>query len=288
MANSRPVIFIGSSKEGLRIAKALQVNLDDAADVVLWSQGVFGLSEGTLESLVEKLDDFDFAILILTPDDVAIKRGETAQLPRDNVLLELGLFMGRLGRDRCFVVYDRTKQMTLPSDLAGVTPATFQLHSSGNLVPSLGSASTQIETALAKLGRRPRETDLVYIDATTQYRVIADLLEPQTAQFFIVMHEAGVALQRENWGEYSVRWEYRNDKGEAMGRGFHSVNDMCWKLADSGLLTPDLRGNVSLSERGHAFAEWLVQSGYKVPHFWCDYGSWGTLAKPFKNIKDKE
>lgn len=288
MANNRPVIFIGSSKEGLRIAKALQVNLDDAADVVLWSQGIFGLSAGTLESLVEKLHEFDFAILVLTPDDVAITRGETAQLPRDNVLFELGLFMGRLGRDRCFVVYDRIEQMKLPSDLAGVTAATFQLHSSKDLVPSLGSASTQIETTIAKLGRRPREADLVYIDATTQYRVIADLLELQIAQFFILMHEAGIALQLGNWGEYSVRWAYCDDKGELLGRGFHSVNDMCWKLADSGLLTPNLRGNVSLSERGHAFADWLVQSGCKVPHFWCDYGSWGTQAKPFKNIGDKE
>ena len=59
MASNRPVMFIGSSKEGLPAAKALQVNLDDAADVVLWSQGIFGLSEGTLESLVERLDDFD-------------------------------------------------------------------------------------------------------------------------------------------------------------------------------------------------------------------------------------
>ena len=136
MASNRPVMFIGSSKEGLPAAKALQVNLDDAADVVLWSQGIFGLSEGTLESLVERLDDFDFAILVLTPDDVAITRGEAAQLPRDNVLLELGLFMGRLGRERCFVVYDRTKPIKLPSDLAGVTPATFQLHASGDVVPS--------------------------------------------------------------------------------------------------------------------------------------------------------
>jgi hypothetical protein len=130
-----------------------------------------------------------------------------------------------------------------------------------------GSASTQIETAITKLGRRPRETDLGYIDATTQYGVIAELLEPQTAQFLILMHEAGVALQRENWGEFSVRWEYRDDKGKGLGRGRHSVNDMCWKAADSGLLTADLRGNIKLTERGHAFADWLVQSGYKVPHF---------------------
>ena len=88
---------------------------------------MFGLSEGTLESLVKKLPGFDFAILVLTPDDVAITRGEAEQLPRDNVLFELGLFMGKLGRDRCFVVDDRSKQMKLPSDLAGVTPATFEV-----------------------------------------------------------------------------------------------------------------------------------------------------------------
>jgi hypothetical protein len=287
MENNRPVIFIGSSKEGLPVAEALQVNLDYVAEVVLWSQGVFGLSEGTLESLVKKLPGFDFAILVLTPDDVAITTsGEAEQLPRDNVLLELGLFMGKLGRDRCFVVYDRSKQMKLPSDLAGVTLAKFQLHSSGNLVSSLGSASTQIKTAIAELGRRPRETEHVYIDATTQYRVIADLLEPQLIQFFILMHETGVVLYREDWGANGVRWEYRDDKGIALGRGCHRVNDMCIKLADSGLLTADLRGNVNLTERGHVFSDWLVRSGYKTEHFWCDYGSWGTQAKPFDKIED--
>jgi predicted nucleotide-binding protein len=177
MANNRPVIFVGSSKEGLSVAEALQINLDYVAEVVLWSQGVFGLSEGTLESLVEKLPSFDFAILVLTPDDVAITSGEVEQLPRDNVLFELGLFMGSLGRDRCFIVYDRSKQIKLPSDLAGVTPAKFQLHSSGNLVSSLGSASTQVKTVIEKLGQRPRELEQLKIAATTQFRVIADLLE---------------------------------------------------------------------------------------------------------------
>jgi predicted nucleotide-binding protein len=52
---SRPIIFVGSSVEGLSYAKALQQNLDHAMQVVLWSQGVFGLSNGTLEDLVEKL-----------------------------------------------------------------------------------------------------------------------------------------------------------------------------------------------------------------------------------------
>jgi predicted nucleotide-binding protein len=83
----RPRVFIGSSREGHAIAEAIQLNLDHACEVTIWSQGVFGLGEGTLESLVEKLDSFDFAILVLTNDDVTISREEMKQSPRDNVLL---------------------------------------------------------------------------------------------------------------------------------------------------------------------------------------------------------
>ena len=72
----------------------------------------------SLESLVERLDDFDFAALILTPDDVTISRDEEMQAPRDNVLLELGLFIGAIGRERSFIVYDRGSNLKLPSDLA--------------------------------------------------------------------------------------------------------------------------------------------------------------------------
>lgn len=68
MARIRPTLFVGSSSEGLKIAKAVQVLLDQSCEVMIWSQGVFGLSEGTLESLVGSLDDFDFAALVLTPE----------------------------------------------------------------------------------------------------------------------------------------------------------------------------------------------------------------------------
>lgn len=260
--------------------------MDYSADVVLWSQGVFGLSEGTLESLVDKLPSFDFAILVLTPDDVAIVRHEVAQLPRDNVLFELGLFMGGLGRERCFIVYDRSSGIRLPSDLAGVTPATFQPHSSGDLVPALGSASTQIESTVAKLGPRSKGAEDVYIDANTQYRVIADLLEASSHQFFILMHEQGVA---DSPRRLDVVWRASGILARrAQGNGprlFSPVNDMCRKLADAGLLTQDLGATFTLTERGHAFADWLTNSGYKAEYFRCDYGTWGTRPKELEKTE---
>ncbi len=138
MARKRPSVFVGSSAEGIKIAKALQVLLDTNCEVTIWSQGVFGLSQGTLESLVLALDQFDFAILVLTPDDLVVSRDQVTSAPRDNVLFELGFFIGGLGRDRTFIVYDRTALIKLPSDLAGVTAVTFEPHSSGNLQSALG------------------------------------------------------------------------------------------------------------------------------------------------------
>jgi hypothetical protein len=165
----RPSVFIGSSSEGLRIAKAVQVLLDQTCEVTIWSQGVFGLSEGTLESLVSAAEQFDFAILVLTPDDFVESRGTTLTAPRDNVLFELGLFMGSLGRQRTFVVYDRTAKIRLPSDLAGVTPATFEPHSSGSLESALGAPTTRIEERIERLGVREAERLRALSEAATGF-----------------------------------------------------------------------------------------------------------------------
>ena len=44
----------------------------------------------------------DFAVLVLTPDDITLSRGTTIASPRDNAIFELGLFMGTNGRNRTF------------------------------------------------------------------------------------------------------------------------------------------------------------------------------------------
>ncbi len=152
---ARPTLFIGSSTEGLGIARAIQIGLEHDCEVTLWNQGAFGLGQGTLESLVRLLDRFDFAILVLTPDDLVKTRGQAAQAPRDNVLFELGLFMGGIGRDRTFVVHDRTAPLKLPSDLAGVTTATFEPYSDGNLEAALGVVCAKIAMVVKILGSRP-------------------------------------------------------------------------------------------------------------------------------------
>jgi predicted nucleotide-binding protein len=136
----RPYVFVGSSVEGLDIAKAIQANLDFACETHIWSQGLFGLSEGTLETLVNSLERFDFAILALTGDDLTLSRGSEQRSARDNVLFETGLFVGGLGKERVFLVADRSAELKLPSDLAGITPATFNPPTSGTVQSALGAA----------------------------------------------------------------------------------------------------------------------------------------------------
>lgn len=147
----RPRVFIGSSSEGLHIAEVIQLGLENVAECTIWSQGVFGLSGGTLETLVNKASHYDYAILVLTPDDVTTKRDNTRNMPRDNVLFELGLFMGVLGRSHTFIIYGREEELELPTDLAGITAATYSRRSDSNLQASLGPVCTRIKSEMGVL-----------------------------------------------------------------------------------------------------------------------------------------
>lgn len=170
MTPARPAVFIGSSSERLDVADTLQVLLDHAADCEVWNQGTFGLGSLTLESLAAARHRFDFAVLVLDVDDTAVSRGAAKNIPRDNAIFELGLFMGALGHDRTFIVYDRSRPPDLPSDLAGVTAATYQRHASGNAQAALGAPATRIKEEMRRLGLR------------TAVPAVADPSEPKISE----------------------------------------------------------------------------------------------------------
>src|SRR6266436_4260953 len=100
----KPSIFIGSSSEALPIAKAVHEDLAKEFLPDLWSDNLFELGEDTLTNLLRFVQCYDFAVLVISDDDVTISRKSTQTSPRDNVILELGLFLGALGRRRAFVV----------------------------------------------------------------------------------------------------------------------------------------------------------------------------------------
>lgn len=74
-------------------------------------------------TIIEKVEanaDVGFAVVLLTPDDVGRAKGDSDLEPRarQNVLLELGYFMARLGRDKVCAL--RKGDVSIPSDFAGV------------------------------------------------------------------------------------------------------------------------------------------------------------------------
>lgn len=118
--------FIGSSSEGLAVANAIKANLSEHTDCRIWTEGVFLPGRTFIETLEKILDEMDYAILLATPDDSLTKRDVENFSMRDNVLLELGLFMAKLGRRRTYLVSPKDRPIHIPSDLLGLTTVAYE------------------------------------------------------------------------------------------------------------------------------------------------------------------
>lgn len=138
--------------EKLGIAEFIQSNLEHVSYPEIWSQNIFELSSTTIESLFEFLNKIDFAIFILSPEDIVEIRSKKAPAVRDNVIFELGLFMGKLGRDRVFYIIPRNEKIHLPTDLLGITPGTYDPEHP-NPSAALGPFCTQIKHQIMKIYR---------------------------------------------------------------------------------------------------------------------------------------
>jgi hypothetical protein len=151
-------VFIGSPAEAIKLANALQTALERDASARVWSQRIFPQNRGTLESLLEAADTYDFACFIAPPHDVVVaSRGSEHAVTRDNVILEYGLFLGHLGPDRVFLIRPRDSDLTLPSDLAGVSHLDYKPVDKDNPPAAVLSTAAQvILDAIEEFG--PRES----------------------------------------------------------------------------------------------------------------------------------
>ncbi len=113
---SRKIFIVHGHDEGARETVARFLERIGLEAVILHEQANQG------RTIIEKVvanSDVGFAIVLLTPDDEGcIKGGTPEPRARQNVLLELGYFIGRLGRDKVCALKRGT--LEIPSDFAGV------------------------------------------------------------------------------------------------------------------------------------------------------------------------
>jgi len=127
-----PAVFIGSSKEQLSAARTarqeLVAILGKRVEVVVWNDtsAIFRPGSTTMADLVVASQRFDYGLFVFAPDDELKLREMKYEAVRDNVVLELGLYMGAFNDPRRALILQpapsaATKALRKPTDLDGMT-----------------------------------------------------------------------------------------------------------------------------------------------------------------------
>ena len=85
------------------------------------------------QTIIEKLEtyskDVKYGIILATPDDEGYKRGapdEKMYRCRQNVVLEMGMLLAKLGRDNVAILQKNPSQTERPSDIQGLVYLPFE------------------------------------------------------------------------------------------------------------------------------------------------------------------
>jgi hypothetical protein len=118
MAKKR--IFIGSAKESRRLAQSIahEFALTQKYEPIRWWQA-FPKGAITLDRLIEVAEGVDGAIFLFTGDDQTWYRGDLTTTARDNVTLEYGVFVRKLGRQRTLIL--KQNEVRVPSDIHAIS-----------------------------------------------------------------------------------------------------------------------------------------------------------------------
>jgi hypothetical protein len=169
-------MFVGSSSEDEELIDGLGLNLEGEVYVESWKTAAWPPSHDTLDGIKKLLDIADFAAFILNANDVAIIRGQRENIPRDNVIFELGMSFGQIGRDRTFIFAPKGPgaEIRMLSDLLGITAITFERD--GNSKQTMANPARKLRPVINQLGPRPHRSGNDALDRgdTAEIEKIAD------------------------------------------------------------------------------------------------------------------
>ncbi|MGB0871044.1 MAG: STING domain-containing protein [Flavobacteriales bacterium] len=173
-------IFIGSSSEELTLAESAKKILEPEFEVIIWNDSVwdtavFKINNNFLHDLLKATLQYDFGILLGTTDDKVIVREQEMLQSRDNILFELGLFMGRLGLSKCAFVVE--KELKILSDIKGISLARFSKKESGSFINAIST--------VADLFKNQRDSSVNFFPSSTLASVYFENLISPTCRYLI-------------------------------------------------------------------------------------------------------
>lgn len=85
------------------------------------------------QTIIEKLEEHtggvNFGIVLATPDDIGYVKGREEEKKfraRQNVVLELGMLLARIGRSKVAILLSQAEEMERPSDIEGLIYIPFK------------------------------------------------------------------------------------------------------------------------------------------------------------------
>lgn len=129
------IFIVHGHDEEMKLAVARTLEKLGLEPIILHEQ----LNQG--RTIIEKFESYSgnvsFAIVLLSPDDIGYKKDQSPKSAmfraRQNVILELGYFMGKLGRKNVFVLHRKESNFELPSDILGTLYTPFDPHNGWKL-----------------------------------------------------------------------------------------------------------------------------------------------------------
>ncbi len=176
---SGPSVFIGSSTGTLAIAESVKRILENDANARVWNVS-FEPGSWILQVILDYSQKSDFGLFVMAPDDRSVIKDQEQYSVRDNVLFEIGVFMGALGPKRTFVLWPSkfSGKLRLPSDLHGLTMVEYGIdiatyaREDGATLGKLKRQLSAINSAIEDLGPalRSSHNEIAWIDQLEQQR----------------------------------------------------------------------------------------------------------------------
>lgn len=116
------IFIVHGHDETMKLEVARTLEHMGIKPVILHEQADKGRS--IMEKLVDESQRAGFAVILLSPDDCGYScqadESERKTRARQNVILELGYFIGKLGKDRVMTLYKEDCNFEFPTDVAGI------------------------------------------------------------------------------------------------------------------------------------------------------------------------